>query len=212
MMDQRKMLCTSVCLTKLSPKELPRNALKQYHSYVKKRKSSMTTTDRTKSSLEISIPSQSPFSEEHSHVHTTAASVNANNNTNGADMSDKHVPTNDATVTCTITQSPPLDLPCLPEVSGHNLKPVISKSSVTDRRNSVASSSSSHSSRLSPGKKLTASVFLSPITWDKSGYTSRQLECSETMSGLPDDSPSSESESANNFAPFLKNNMVSEFL
>lgn len=208
-MNQKKRLSAKVCLVPMSQKELPLNALKQYEEFVRKRNSSVLNVNKARNSLWTVPPSQGPFLGKHCHADTAITSVTSNDYTNELGMLAKDILTDDGTVSDSVSQISPMDFPCLSEVSHGNTESVYSKSLVTGRRNSVASSSSSESAHTSAGKKLTASLHLTPIMWDRSGSTGTpiHLECSETMSDMTDDSPSSESERVNNYSPFSRNNL-----
>lgn len=211
MMNQKKRLSAKVCLVPMSQKELPSNALKQYEEFARKRNSSVLNVNKARNSLWTVPPSQGPFLGKHCHADTAITSVTSNDYTNELGMLAKDILTDDGTVSDSVSQISPMDFPCLSEVNHGNTESVYSKSLVTARRNSVASSSSSESAHTSAGKKLTASLQLTPIMWDRSGSTGTpiHLECSETMSDMTDDSPSSESERVKNYSPFSQNNLVS---
>lgn len=201
-MNQKKSLIAHVCLVPMSPKEFPSNALKQYTDYVRKSVNKARNSHWT---------SESPFLGEHYHADTAVTSVTSNDYTNGLGMPAKNILTNDGIVSDTASQTSPMDFPFLSEVNHCDMEADHSKSLVTVRRNSVVSSSSCELAHTSHGKKVVASLHLTPIKCDRSGCngTPLHLDCSETMSDLMDDSLSSGSDRANagNFSYFLRSNL-----
>lgn len=69
MIDPRSMPCARVCLSRLSPTELPPNALEQYHTYAAKRKSSDSTL------CKAIVTNATSMSVQHSPVHFSFVSV-----------------------------------------------------------------------------------------------------------------------------------------
>lgn len=206
MIDPRNMPCARVCLPRLSPSELPPNAQEQYHNYTVKRKSSMNSLNAGTGTTDVSTSSPSPV--DFSFVSGVSDQVDrsANNDTNGISNS-----TNSSSSSCSH----------LPIVSSYlDTKPVniTSNSFSTKRRNSVASTSSRRSTGSCKSTELIASVCLTPVTWKMPGHTTRpyghcvpvpELECSEVLSDVTDDSTLSEMESTKNFSYCTLRELVS---
>lgn len=229
MIDPRNMPCARVCLPRLSAGELPPNAQEQYHNYVVKRKSSMTSLNAGKDTTEIGVSSPSPMnfsfvSGVSDQAFTSGNSLKVARDTSWAEMSAQCVPGNNAKGTCTSTQISPPNYSCVPVMNGSfDTKPVDTTVNTlsTKRRNSVVSTSSRCSSGSSKGRELVASVCLTPVTLKTPGYTPRpyehcmpenELECSEVLSDVTDDSTLSGAESAKNFSHFMRTKLVSTML
>lgn len=218
MIDPRNMPCARVCLSRLSPMELPPNALEQYHNFTTKRKSSMTSHNEVKDVTGVGMSSQSPIDFScvpgmSDHGHASAASLNVAKDTGGTDMSSQHLPDKNPNGTGT-SASNYLFMPIESDVDAKPVNVTINTLS-TSRRNSVVSSSSRHSSGSSKSK-LNASVCLTPITWERPVYTPRrympateQLDYSEIMSDITDGSTLSGTDSC---SYFMRNDLVSNFL
>ncbi|XP_078373054.1 uncharacterized protein LOC144656685 [Oculina patagonica] len=227
MIDPRNMPCARVCLPRLSAGELPPNAQEQYHSYVVKRKSSRTSLNAGKDTTEIGVSSPSPMnfsftSGVSDQAFTCSNSLKVARDTSWAEMSEQCVPGNNTNGTCTSTQIsppsyswPPIMKDCLDTKPDDTTVNTWS----TKRRNSVVSTSSRCSSGSSKGRELVASVCLTPVTLKTPGYTPRpyehcmsetELECSEALSDVTDDSTLSGAESAKNFSHFVRKKLQSQ--
>ena len=112
MLDPRNMPYARVCLSRLSPRELPPNALQQYHNYVAKRKSSDPTLIEAKELNGTGISVQHP-AVSYSFVSGVSDHVKTDANTPNT--------ANDISVTKTSSQSAPVSYFDLPE-NNHHLK------------------------------------------------------------------------------------------
>jgi len=212
-----------VCLSRLLPKELPPNAQEQYHNYTIQRKSSLTLLNAAKDPTDVVASSVSPgdFSFElraSDQLHTNATSLNVPRNTvDGVDTNTQHLLNNSTNGYNASAQSSPSNHSCISTVNDWvDLKPGnVPTNMSTKRRSSVASLSSSHSSRSSKGREIVASVSLTPVTWKRPRYTTRpyedcmpetELELDE-MSDVTDDSTLSESK--DNFPYCMRKYLVS---
>jgi len=222
MIDPRNMPCARVCLSRLLPKELPPNAQEQYHNYAIQRKSSLTSLNAAKDPVEVVVSSLRPedFSCElraSDQSHTDATSLNVPMNTvDGVDTNIQHLASSTNTYSA-FARSSPSNNSCMSTVYDQvDLKPVdISTNMSSKRRSSVASLSSSHSSRSTIGREIVATVSLTPVTWKRPRYTTRQYEdCMpetelelDELSDVTDDSAPSDSK--DNFPYCMRKNRVS---
>lgn len=261
MIDPRNLPYARVYLSRLTPRELPHNALEQYHNYVAKRKSSDPMH------IEAKKPKTSGMSVQHVPVHYSFLS--GESDPIDADVNTLPV-AKDTSVTCIIAQSLPGSYSPIPIVDNHlqssanalnvakettgtglsshapsvsysnvmgvndhlytgaNSLTEIKDTSVTAvsvqsppntevdtktalqcRRNSVGSTSSSHSSSLSRERELTASVSLSPVTWDRPRRTSRQLDNCKLENEAECSHPGTKSTSISNLPYFRRTGLVS---
>ena len=230
MIDPRNMPCARVCLPRLSAKELPPNAQEQYHNYTIKRKSSMTSLNAGKDTNEVGMPSPRPVdfsfvSGGGDQVQTSASSLNAARETTWADISHQYLPGNntDNTTETSVQSAPPnySYVPLARDCLGIEPVNVTANTLSTKRRNSVVSTSSRCSSGSSKGSELIASVCLTPVTWKTPRYTTRpyehcvpetELECSEVLSDVTDDSTLSGAESIKSGLNFMTKILVSNVI
>ena len=281
MIDPRNMPCARVCLSRLSPRELPPNALEQYHTYAAKRKSSDPTLCETRVTNAAGVSVQHPpvhysfVSGVSDHQLTSVNSLNVSKDTNissvtslGLPVNYLHLPAGDShqesdvnvlnptkeTIGTGMYAHPLVNFPCVTGVNEHafsslnslvNTKdtvvtavpvpstPVVYSCLSTDevdtiepinmrssRRNSVVSTTSSHSSSISKAKELGASVRLSPVSkTDSPRYLSRQLanwkpgkrgtECIDET--VADDFTFSGTKCTSNLSYFMTTDLVSNF-
>ena len=110
MIDPRNMPCARVCLSRLSPRELPPNALEQYHTYAAKRKSSDPTL------CEATVTNATGMSVQHSPVHYSFVSgVNEDQDTSVNSLSESE----DASVSSLTTHGLPVNYLYFPAVGSH---------------------------------------------------------------------------------------------
>lgn len=223
MINPRSLPYARVYLSRLSPHELPHNALKQYHNYTAKRKNRESTVSESTVANETGLTVQHPpvrysfASGESDCQHTGVNAFVASGDANAKCLTDQspfdqysyrvggmekaafsamnvleescdtgvhayHLPSNysctteendcvlsrkssvtsvkDSSVTVSV-QSAALNDLCLTSCEVHTKPGEVQPC----RRNSVSSTTSSHSTGSSKGKKLIVS--LRPVTWDR---------------------------------------------
>lgn len=110
MIDPRNMPCARVCLSRLSPRELPPNALEQYHTYAAKRKSCDPAL------CEATVTNATGMSVQHSPVHYSFVSgVSEDQDTNVNSPSESE----GTSVSSVTTHGLPVDYLYFPAVGSH---------------------------------------------------------------------------------------------